>query len=125
MQRRAENKYHSALLWTNTACSHPLKGESTIDAAQRRLLEEMGLDLPLEPVFSFQYKAEFDNGLIEHELDHVFIGYSDEIPTPDPDEVGEYRWLTSAQIANEIEHNPNQFTAWFKILFPKIRELVS
>lgn len=121
MQRRAEHKYHSGLLWSNTACSHPMKGEETILSAQRRLREEMGLDLPLEPLFSFQYKAEFDNGLIEHELDHVFIGYTDELPLPDPEEVAEYRWVGTDKLESEIERNPAQFTEWFKLLFPRIK----
>ena len=122
IQRRAQVKYHSGLLWSNTACSHPMKGESTIVSAQRRLREEMGLDLPLEPVFSFQYKAEFDNGLIENELDHVFIGYTDDDPSPNPDEVAEFRWVSTEKLASEIGRNPGQFTAWFKLLFPRFKE---
>lgn len=121
IQRRAEQKYHSGLLWSNSACSHPMKGEETILSAQRRLREEMGLDLPLEPLFSFQYKAEFDNGLIEHELDHVFLGYTDENPIPNPDEVAEFRWVSTEKLESEIERNPGQFTAWFKLLFPRIK----
>lgn len=122
IQRRALDKYHSGHLWSNTACSHPMKGEPTINSAQRRLREEMGLDLPLEPIFSFQYKAEFDNGLIENELDHIFIGYADDDPIPNPDEVSEYKWISQDDLELEIERNPSNFTAWFKLLVPKIKE---
>lgn len=125
LQRRAEEKYHSGLLWSNTACSHPMRGEETIVSAQRRLREEMGLDLPLEPIFSFQYKAEFDNGLIENELDHVFIGYTDEVPMPNPEEVSEYRWISTENLEAEIAQNPDNFTAWFKLLVPRITERLS
>jgi isopentenyl-diphosphate delta-isomerase len=122
IQQRAEEKYHSGLLWSNTACSHPMKGETTQDSAERRLQEEMGLDLTLEPAFSFQYRAEFDNGLIEHELDHVFIGYTENDPLPNPEEVADFRWLRPDLLEAEIANNPENFTAWFKLLVPKIKD---
>ena len=122
IQQRAEEKYHSGLLWSNTACSHPMKSEDTATSAQRRLKEEMGLDTPLEHVFSFQYMAEFDNGLIENELDHVFIGYTDVDPVPNPEEVADFRWVSTEDLENEIAQNPDGFTAWFKILVPRVKE---
>ncbi|MBN1820393.1 MAG: isopentenyl-diphosphate Delta-isomerase, partial [Prolixibacteraceae bacterium] len=72
LQQRSAGKYHSALLWTNTCCSHPVPGELTENAAKRRLKEEMGMNAELKFLFKFQYKAPFDNGLTEHEIDHVF-----------------------------------------------------
>jgi isopentenyl-diphosphate delta-isomerase len=84
LQRRAIDKYHSGNLWTNTCCSHPRAGEPTLDAAHRRLREEMGMACDLTDMFSFTYRTEFDDGLIEHEIDHVFVGYSDEAPNPVP-----------------------------------------
>lgn len=120
LQQRAAEKYHSPLLWSNTACSHPMKSEDTVLAAERRLKEEMGLDLSLKKIFSFQYKAKFDNGLTEHELDHVYIGTTDHDPLPNPEEVGAFRWLSTAELEAEIKANPEQFTAWFKILVPRV-----
>lgn len=122
IQQRAGHKYHSPLLWSNTACSHPMKGEITQDAAERRLLEEMGLELALDKLFSFIYRAEFDNGLIEHELDHVFIGRSDHQPKFNPEEVAAFRWLSSEELEAEIVANPDNFTAWFKLLVPRVKE---
>ena len=90
LQKRADEKYHSGGLWTNTCCSHPSPGEFLIKSAQNRLKEEMGISTSLSPLFSFIYKAEFDNGLIEHELDHVFIGTFNANPLPNPEEVGEW-----------------------------------
>jgi len=125
IQQRAGHKYHSPLLWSNTACSHPMKGETTKLAAERRLQEEMGLELALEKIFSFIYRAEFDNGLIEHELDHVFIGHSDQNPVLNPDEVANFRWLSSKDLEAEIAANPDNFTPWFKILVPRVKEQLS
>ena len=82
----------------------------------------MGLDIPLEKLFSFQYRAEFDNGLIENELDHVFIGYTNDDPVPNPEEVGDFRWLSTAELEAEIAANPENFTAWFKILVPRVKD---
>jgi isopentenyl-diphosphate delta-isomerase len=129
LQQRAASKYHSPLLWTNTVCSHQRAGESNGDAARRRLREELGLDsrdLDLEDVFSFVYKATFDNGLTEHELDHVLVGkissYTEEW---DPEEVESVRWATLEEIALEMDQNPEHFTAWFRIIFNAYRNRLS
>lgn len=122
IHRRAEDKYHSAGLWTNTCCSHPRPGESTTAAAHRRLQEEMGMKLELNEVFSFHYRAEFDNGLVEHELDHVLFGWSDELPSINPEEVAEYRYVSLVELEEWIEANPEDFTAWFKICLPNVIE---
>ena len=111
IQRRAEQKYHSASLWSNTACSHPIKGEATLASAERRLVEEMGLELSLEKLFSFQYKAEFNNGLIENELDHVFVGYTQESPNINPEEVSEYRWMTTFELEKEIQEEQSRLAS--------------
>ena len=124
IQRRAEQKYHSASLWSNTACSHPVKGETTLESAEMRLTEEMGLKVSLEKLFSFHYKAEFENGLIENELDHVFIGHTEEAPIINPEEVSEYRWMTTFELEKEIEERPECFTVWFKILFPRMKQYI-
>lgn len=117
LQQRAASKYHSPTLWTNTCCSHPRQNESYIDAAHRRLKEEMGFDCELKYKFDFIYKANLDNGLTEHELDHVFIGTFDGEPILNPDEVMAYRWMDMEDLKNDIQNNPHNYTAWFKIIF--------
>lgn len=119
LQQRAKDKYHSPLLWTNTCCSHQRKGEANIEAGKRRLQEEMGFSCELQEVFSFIYKAPFDNGLTEHELDHVMIGYYNENPIINLEEVESYKWMTLEAVKSDIEQNPNDYTAWFKIIFEK------
>ncbi len=120
LQRRASTKYHSAGLWTNTCCSHPKPGEETHTAATRRLKEEMGFETPLEEIFQFTYKAGFDNGLTEHEFDHVFVGQYEGKISPDPIEVMEHEYWPMEKIRQHLESNPEAFTVWFRIAFPKI-----
>ncbi|RYY71926.1 MAG: isopentenyl-diphosphate Delta-isomerase [Chitinophagaceae bacterium] len=120
IQQRAASKYHSAGLWTNACCSHPLPGEETAEAAKRRLMEEMGFVTGLEKIFVFTYRTEFDNGLTEHEVDHVFIGtYEGEIK-PDPEEVDNYAYLSMDAIRLSMIREPHLYTSWFKIAFPKL-----
>jgi len=115
LQKRAAHKYHSAGLWSNACCSHPRPGEKTEDAAQRRIKEEMGFDCSLEEIFVFLYRKQFDNGLTEHELDHVFIGVSDDIiPKPSPDEVEDWKFMKVLELEEDIKNNPNDYTYWFK-----------
>lgn len=120
LQRRALSKYHSAGLWTNTCCSHPRPGEAVADAARRRLKEEMGLETPLRYKTQFIYKAPFDNGLTEHELDHVFTGTTNTNPVINPEEVDTYKWMPVEDIKLAIQQQPEQFTAWFIIAMEKI-----
>ena len=117
LQQRALNKYHSPGLWTNTVCSHQRQGESNISAGKRRLQEEMGMQAPLKEVFHFIYEARLDQGLTEHELDHVLIGFSDESPLFNPEEVMDYKWESPENIAEDIKKNPQNYTEWFKIIF--------
>lgn len=116
LQQRALNKYHSGGLWTNTCCSHPRANEQTIDAAQRRLVEEMGFDCELTEKFSFLYKAPFDNGLTEHELDFIFVGEFNGIPNINPEEVNDYSWMMIEDILLDAKQLPNKYTEWFKII---------
>ncbi|MEN9700209.1 MAG: hypothetical protein RLZZ301_1407 [Bacteroidota bacterium] len=125
LQQRAAHKYHSPLLWTNTCCSHPRPGESVIDAAKRRLQEEMGMQCPLQARFQFLYKAKLDQGLTEHELDHVMIGYSQQTPQLNPEEVADYKWLALAPLTQAIQSHPEQFTVWFRILINEHLEKIS
>lgn len=117
LQQRAKSKYHSPLLWTNTCCSHQREGETNIEAGKRRLEEEMGFSTELKEVFSFIYKASFDNGLTEHELDHVMVGYFDGTPKINREEVDNYKWMKLEDVKVDIENNPDIYTAWFKIIF--------
>jgi|UniRef100_UPI0037C09060 isopentenyl-diphosphate delta-isomerase len=117
LQQRAHQKYHSPLLWTNTCCSHQRAGETNLQAGKRRLFEEMGFQVELKELFHFIYKAPFDNGLTEHELDHVMIGYSNEIPSINPDEVESWKWMKIEDIKEDMIQNPALYTIWFKIIF--------
>jgi len=120
LQQRAFNKYHSGGLWTNTCCSHPRFGEENLHAAHRRLMEEMGIDTELTELFQFTYRHVFDNGLIEHEYDHVFTGVSDQIPGINPNEVAAFRYIDIDALILEISEKPDEYTAWFKICLRQV-----
>lgn len=120
LQQRALNKYHSAGLWTNTCCSHPRPNEDTLAAANRRLMEEMGITSELEYKTNFIYKTVFDNNLTEHEFDHVYFGKSDQLPTINPSEVEGYAWLDPEKITTDIAKDPAKYTSWFKIAMQKL-----
>ena len=122
LQQRAAEKYHSGGLWTNACCSHPRPKEENLDAANRRLQEELGFSTPLQKIFDFTYKASFDNGLIEHEFDHVFIGFYDGEIVPNPDEVKDYSYLSMDEIEASIRQMQEKYTAWFCIAFPKVKD---
>jgi isopentenyl-diphosphate delta-isomerase len=123
LQQRAWDKYHSAGLWTNTCCSHPYPDEPVEQAATRRLQEEMGISVPRTKAFTFVYREQFDNGLTEHEFDHVFFGYHDGPPAPHPAEVAAYRWSFPDRLQREMAVRPEHFTYWFRACFPKVREM--
>lgn len=116
LQQRAFSKYHSGGLWTNTCCSHPRSGESTVDAAHRRLQEEMGFDCPLEEKFHFIYKAPFENGLTEHELDFIYTGIFDGKPNINSEEVNASRWISMDDLIKDVKNTPQKYTAWFDII---------
>jgi isopentenyl-diphosphate delta-isomerase len=116
LQQRAMNKYHSGGLWTNTCCSHPRPSEEVEMAAHRRLLEEMGFDCALQLHQTFIYKAPFDNGLTEHELDHVFVGEYNENPAFNPEEVNDYQWIKLADLYDQLKSDPEKFTVWFRMI---------
>ncbi|PSL44912.1 isopentenyl-diphosphate delta-isomerase [Chitinophaga niastensis] len=118
LQQRALDKYHSAGLWTNACCSHPFPGEATLEAGHRRLQEEMGFDCDLHEIFSFTYRTEFDNGLTEHEFDHVLLGTYNGIIYPNAAEVNDYRYLSANHILELMEKEPGTFTSWFHYALP-------
>ena len=122
LQQRAHDKYHSPGLWTNSCCSHQREGESSLEAGKRRLKEEMGMTAELKELFTFIYKAPFDNGLTEHELDHVLLGYSNATPKVNPEEVADYTWEALADIQKGLQSHPERYTAWFKIIFNRFFE---
>ena len=117
LQKRAVSKYHSGGLWTNTCCSHPREGEETINAANRRLIEEMGIKTNLRKVFDFIYKAELDNELTEYEFDHVFYGLYNEDPIINTEEADDFKWIDMETLNNDISANGQNYTVWFKIAF--------
>jgi|SRR5690606_2432020 len=117
LQQRATDKYHSPLLWTNTCCSHPRNGETYEQAAHRRLVEEMGFDCELEEKFHFIYKAQLEEKLFEHELDHVFIGYYDGEIKINKEEVEDFKWMKMDELIEDMNVNPQKYTIWFRIIF--------
>ncbi|MFC5195346.1 MULTISPECIES: isopentenyl-diphosphate Delta-isomerase [Bizionia] len=125
IQQRAMHKYHSPGLWANTCCSHQRDGESNIDAGKRRLQEEMGFVTDLEESISFIYKAPFDNGLTEHEFDHIMIGYFNDAPEINPEEVAAWKWMALDSIKEDMKRQPDLYTAWFKIIFQKFYEHIN
>ncbi|MCB0770048.1 MAG: isopentenyl-diphosphate Delta-isomerase [Flavobacteriales bacterium] len=120
LQRRAFGKYHSPGLWTNTCCSHPRVGESIMEAAHRRLMEEMGLKASLEHRFSFAYRADVGQGLIEHELDHVLFGRMEGRPEPDPAEVMDVRLIDLDDLEHELHTSPGSYTAWLRACWSEV-----
>lgn len=120
LQQRADEKYHSGGLWTNACCSHPRKGEAVLEAAHRRLQEEMGFDTDLTELFTFIYQAELDSGLVEYELDHVVVGHYDGTVEPNPEEAKAFRWVEIGELINEVEQHPHSFTVWFKIALNEV-----
>ena len=122
LQRRALGKYHSGGLWSNACCSHPRPGESVLEAAHRRLVEEMGFDCELKEAFTFIYRADVGNGLVEYEYDHVLIGVCEADPKPDPSEVMEWKWAKVEDVLKDIREHPEKYTYWFKLAFEKAVE---
>ncbi len=116
LQKRASTKYHTPGKWTNTCCSHQMPGESTIDAAHRRLKEEMGFDCELREAFNFPYTADVGKGLTEKEYDHIVFGSYEKEPEPNPEEVGDWRWVSLADLKSEIKANPEAFTPWLRLM---------
>lgn len=119
LQQRALDKYHSPGLWTNTCCSHQRDGETNIEAGKRRLQEEMGFATDLKETISFIYKAPFDNGLTEHEYDHILVGSFNGKPKINPEEVADWKWMSLEDVKSDIKKNPSIYTEWFKIIFDK------
>lgn len=123
LQRRALDKYHNGGLWTNTCCSHPSPGEMVLEAATRRLKEEMGFITGLSFAFSFMYQTSFDNGLSEHEFDHVFTGIYDGPVAADPAEVADHRLVEFSVLETWLQSSPADFTEWFKIAMPRVKTI--
>ncbi|WP_067702598.1 isopentenyl-diphosphate Delta-isomerase [Erwinia sp. ErVv1] len=120
LQQRASGKYHCGGLWSNTTCGHPYPEEATRHAAERRLREEMGMRLSLEPVFELSYNLPLSNGLTEHEYGHVFFAISDELPQMNADEAEAYRYISLSELENEMVQHPERFTPWFLHTFSRI-----
>jgi len=121
LQLRSKKKHHFGGLWTNTCCSHPLKGEKLEDAVHRKLKQEFGFDTELKELLSFTYRADDPkSGLTEHEFDHVFLGKFDGKPKPNPEEIDDWKWTSVDQIRQDLENRPEKYTPWFRIVFDKV-----
>lgn len=116
LQKRGKTKYHCPRLWSNTCCSHPRSGETLEEAAHRRLRQEMGFDCDLKEKFHFIYQAGFNNGLFENEYDHVFIGRFDDNPSPNSEEIDDWKWILIDELNKDIDKNPEKYTPWLKII---------
>lgn len=125
LQQRAQNKYHSAGLWTNACCSHPKPGEDTLQAAEARLYEEMGFSTGLKKIFEFTYRSEFENGLTEYEFDHVFAGIHNNIIAPNREEVNDYCYKSIEDIRESLQSHPSKYAAWFHIAFPLVEKYLA
>lgn len=123
LQQRAAEKYHSPLQWTNTCCTHPRKDENVMDAAVRRLKEEMNMSCELIYQYRFIYKAVLADGLTEHELDHVFFGRSNVLPVPNPEEVAGWKYMSLENIEADIAEHPQNYTEWFKLMLNRIKQI--
>jgi isopentenyl-diphosphate delta-isomerase len=120
LQRRADGKYHSGGLWSNTCCSHPYPDESPLAGARRRLQEEMGFSCALTPAFHFTYRASVGSSLVEHEYDHVFVGLADDIDVrPNPDEVSDWTWMAPSALRADVTARPDRYTVWFRRLLDR------
>ncbi len=122
LQKRAPHKYHSGNRWSNSCCGHPVTGEDTLTAAGNRLKFEMGISCDLKNIFDFTYRAEFNNGLTEHEYDHVYIGISDAAPSANPEEVVEWKYLSFSGLKKEINQKPSDFTEWLKMIYERVND---
>ena len=122
LQRRALTKYHSSGLWTNSCCTHPLPNENNVDAAHRRLKQEMGMQCNLQELFSFTYCEALDNELTENELDHVFIGITDNLPTINLEEVDEFKYMRYEELEVDIRNKPSDYTAWFNKIYFRVQQ---
>ena len=120
LQKRSSNKYHSAGLWANTCCTHPRPNEKPIDAANRRLKEEMGITCELEEKFCFSYTADVGNDLVENEFDHVFFGFTDETPTINTAEAAEWKWIHVDELKAEIKLQKEKYAPWLRLCFTRV-----
>lgn len=122
IHRRAADKYHAGGLWSNACCSHPMPDESLPDAVNRRLEFEMGLNLETSKIFETKYRLHLDNGMIEHEYDHVYIGTCASDPIPNPEEVAEWAYMATDELLRDVRRNPQRYTPWFRLLLPRVLE---
>jgi len=125
LQQRANSKYHSDGLWSNTCCSHPRPNENIENAAKRRLTEEVNLSVSLKKEFSFQYKHKFENELIENELDYIFTGFTNDIPQLNPDEVQDLKFMPFDFLHDDVLQNPEKYTVWFKLIYLRVWSVIN
>ncbi len=123
LQQRADSKYHSPGLWTNACCGHPRPHETTEEAAIRRTYEELGIHVDIDELFQISYEEQLENNLWENEFDHIFLGkYSTNILNPNPEEIKAVDHVDIQELEKKLEQNPEKFTFWFKLIFPKLKD---
>lgn len=120
LQQRAHTKYHAPLMWANACCSHPFPGETTLDAAHRRLGEELGFDCPLQEKFSFIYREPVGNDLTEYEFDHVFFGVYEGEMDLNRDEVETVKWISTGELKGNIKSNDRDYAPWLRICLDQV-----
>ena len=121
LQQRSNFKLLWPGYWSNTCCSHPGRDESVEQAAKRRLQEELGFSCPVRFLYKFQYEAAFEQVGSERELCHVMVGFCDDLPKPNPEEVANWRYLSAEQVDLELADNAGQYSPWFHLEWQHVR----
>ena len=122
IQQRATSKPLWGDFWSNTCCSHPRAGESIDSAASRRIEEELGIQAELSFIYKFEYQARFNEQLSENELCSVYFGHFDGAPTPNPNEVQSWKWISRESLTKELRDNADLYTPWLKLEWSTLNE---
>jgi isopentenyl-diphosphate delta-isomerase len=122
VQKRSALKPLWPLYWSNSVCSHPRKGEADLEAAHRRLKEEICIETPLQFLFKFQYQASFKDIGSENELCSVYIGKTDVPIVANPEEIDQWNYINLEELDRDIQAHPEMYTPWFKMEWQWIRK---
>lgn len=121
LQCRSDSKPLWPLFWSNACCSHPRRGETVDQAADRRLTEELGIDAPLEYVYTFRYHARYENRGSEHEVCAVYLTRCDEEVIVNDLEVSDTRWLRPDELDRALGEQPDHYTPWLHLEWKRLR----
>lgn len=113
LQQRSQKKKTWPLVWTNSCCGHPMLNETNNDAVKRRLFFELHISQAdiFEVIPNYRYRAEM-NGIVENELCPVFIGFTEQEPRPNTDEIASIRWIYWQDWLQEVEKNAEAYSIW-------------